>query len=416
VQVPTKDGEITVREPTRVGPATLLLIGSAWFGIQFFWAFNGGSMPLFLADFVDSKFEISLVLSLAGLMGLIVPPIVGYLSDRTSQRFGRRRPYIFLGTLGIMVCVLTLPRAGGFGTIALLAGVMYAFARIAEAPYLSLVPDLTSPEQRGTASGVMNLCGSMGSIALFAASAVVWDRNPTAVFVMVALVCFGFALVTLAFVREPEVSPDAPREPMTLLAHLASLREGSSAVRWIIAQWFWWVGFMMVVSFAILFAVEELQVSEGRAFLVLLVFPIVATLLMVPMGILGDRRERKRMLSQLIVLSAASTMAIALAQNLTHAVILLGLAAVPFAGIMVVGYAFFLDLIPQKRTAEFLGLGVVSVAAAQLLGPLIAGTLIDSFGYRAVFPTAGALGLVTCLLLQFIKPPPRIEADAGPSS
>jgi MFS family permease len=293
---------------------------------------------------------------------------------------------------------------------------MYAFARVAEAPYLSLVPDLTSPEQRGTASGVMNLCGSMGSIALFAASAVVWDRNPTAVFVMVALVCFGFALVTLAFVREPGVSPDAPREPMTLLAHLASLREGSSAVRWIIAQWFWWVGFMMVVSFAILFAVEELQVSEGRAFLVLLVFPIVATLLMVPMGILGDRRERKRMLSQLIVLSAASTMAIALAQNLMHAVILLGLAAVPFAGIMVVGYAFFLDLIPQKRTAEFLGLGVVSVAAAQLLGPLIAGTLIDSFGYRAVFPTAGALGLVTCLLLQFIKPPPRIEADAGPSS
>jgi MFS family permease len=385
----------------------MLLIGSAWFGIQFFWAFNGGSMPLFLADFVDSKFKISLVLSLAGLMGLIVPPIVGHLSDRTSARFGRRKPYIFVGTFGIMVCVLCLARAGGFATIAVLSGLMYAFARTAEAPYLSLVPDLTPAEQRGTASGVMNLCGSLGSIGLFAVSAVVWDRNPTAVFVMVALVCFGFAGVTLLFVREPEVSLDAPREPMKLLAYLASLREGSNAVRWIIAQWFWWVGFMMVVSFAILFAVDELHVSEGRAFLVLLAFPIVATLLMIPMGMLGDRRERKRTLSQLILVSAASTMAIALAQNLTHAVILLGLAAVPFAGIMVVGYAFILDLIPQRRTAEFLGLGVVSVAAAQLLGPLLAGKLIDSFGYRVVFPIAGALGLVTCVLLQFIKPPPK---------
>jgi predicted MFS family arabinose efflux permease len=46
-------------------------------------------MPLFLRNFTKSKFTISLVLSLAGVAGCIVPPIVGYLSDRSLTRFGR---------------------------------------------------------------------------------------------------------------------------------------------------------------------------------------------------------------------------------------------------------------------------------------------------------------------------------------
>ncbi|MBI4830962.1 MAG: MFS transporter [Candidatus Lindowbacteria bacterium] len=93
----------------KIGAAQMLLLGLGWFGMLFFWGFYSGAMPLFLANFTDSKFQISLVLSLAGFSGSVVPPIVGYLSDRATTRFGRRTPYVFFGILGTALCVAALP-------------------------------------------------------------------------------------------------------------------------------------------------------------------------------------------------------------------------------------------------------------------------------------------------------------------
>ena len=61
-----------------ITPTKMILIGVGWFGFQFFWAFHSGPLPLFLRDFTDSKFNISLVISLAGLAGCIMPPLAGY--------------------------------------------------------------------------------------------------------------------------------------------------------------------------------------------------------------------------------------------------------------------------------------------------------------------------------------------------
>ena len=132
----------------------MITLGIGWFGAQVFWAFHAGTMPLFLKDFTDSKFTISLVLSLAGVSGLIIPPTVGYLSDRASTRWGRRGPYILAGALGVMTCVLILHRVGTFGLVALLSGFMYVLFRTAETTFLALLPDITPSEQRSTATGV----------------------------------------------------------------------------------------------------------------------------------------------------------------------------------------------------------------------------------------------------------------------
>jgi len=68
---------------------TMLVLGAGWFGSNFFWGFYSGSMPLFLNRFGESKFMISVVLSLAGVASCTVPPIVGY--HRRSAHVARRR-------------------------------------------------------------------------------------------------------------------------------------------------------------------------------------------------------------------------------------------------------------------------------------------------------------------------------------
>jgi maltose/moltooligosaccharide transporter len=391
----------------RVTPATMIILGAGWFGFQVFWGFHGGPMPLYLRTFTDSKFEISLVLSLAGVTGCVVPSVVGYLSDRSATRFGRRRPYILLGFLGVFLCLLGLPHVPALGSAALVSGLMYFALRFAETPFLSLLPDLTPPQQRSTASGVMNLLGSVGLIACFAMSFAIWDDHPIAVFRLAAAISFGAVLLSIALIREPEAAREPSPKTANLLGYLRSVAVESDALRFFAAQFFWWLGFWMISTFATLFAVEELKVAEGSSFLVLLPFTVVSTLFVLPLGMLGDRYGRKGILSCAVALWAATAISIGLSQTLTQAIITVAISAIPFACVMGVGYAYMLDLVPQERTAEFVGLSVISIAVAQILGPAAGGALIDQFGYRSMFPVAAVLMLAGLAILQLVSPRPR---------
>jgi len=408
--------EPPLSRPARITPAKMLVLGIGWLGVQFFWGFHTASMPLFLNGIADSKFQISIVLSLAGVAGCIMPPIAGYFSDRASGRFGRRKPYIFFGFLGVLLCLFLLPLRSAFTTVAIISGAMYFCLRVAETPYLSLLPDITPPEQRGTVSGAMNLVGSIGLISYFVIGSKVWEHNPANAFYMVALVSFGAVLFTISMIREP----DAPQENTAAvvggkgpLQYLKSIAEETSAMRLFIAQFFWWLGFWIVTSFVVLFVVEELKATEAQSFYVLAVFSIVSTLFVLPLGMLGDRFGRKGLLSIMIAMWGVSEIAVGLSQNLTQALWLVGFTAIPFAAIMGVGLAYLLDLIPPDRTAEFVGFSVISVAAAQVVGPLVGGILIDTLGYRSIFPVTAAFMFVGLILLQFVKPRVQPKAAAG---
>ena len=128
---------------------------------------------------------------------------------------------------------------------------------------------------------------------------------------------------------------------------------------------------------------------------------------------LGDKVSRKGLLSVMIGLWGISYIVVGLAQNLTQVLWLVGFTAVPFAAIMGVGLAYLLDLIPPERTAEFMGFSVISIAAAQVIGPLIGGVVVDSFGFRALFPVTAVFMWVGLILLQFVHPRKQSEPVAA---
>jgi Na+/melibiose symporter-like transporter len=171
---------------------------------QFFWAFHSATIPLFLNNFTNSKFMISLILGLPGLAGCIIPPIAGYLSDNNFSRFGRRGPYILFGILFAVLCILALPFRSSFVVVTLIAAVMYFSLRFAETPYRALLPDVTPPEQRSTASGTMNLLGSLGMIIYFFIASQIWDFHPKAVFMSVAFTLLIFVFIAVFLIREPK--------------------------------------------------------------------------------------------------------------------------------------------------------------------------------------------------------------------
>ncbi|MBI4831699.1 MAG: MFS transporter [Candidatus Lindowbacteria bacterium] len=304
-------------KPSRVSGAQMVILGAGWFGTQFFWGFHTGSMPLFLENFTDLKFMISLVLSIAGITGCIVPPVVGYLSDRSKTRFGRRRPYIMGGMLGVFLCALLLPHAGTFAVVAIISGLMYFFIGFAQAPYLSLLPDVTPVHQRSTASGVMYLMGGIG---------------------------------------------------------LASY---------------------------------ELNLAEGKSLLIMMAFSLTATASMLPLGMLGDRLGRKGILSCMLGFWVVGLIFVCFSNSQAAVLVTVVLTGIPFAAVMGIGYAYTLDIIPQERIAEYLGLSSISICIPQIFGPMIGGKLIDTVGYRSIFIFAALFMVGGFIILQFTKPRQR---------
>ncbi len=388
----------------KIAPLTMALLGMGWFGTHFFWAFYGGSMQLFLNDFTDSKFNISLVLSLAGIANCIVPPVVGYISDRTHTRFGRRKPYVLGGMLGVFLCVASLPHMLTIKAVAVVSAALYVLMSLAETPLVSLLPDITPPRQRSTVSGVVHLLGSFGLIAFFLIGSRIWDEHRAAVFYMVAFVSFGAVLIPLFCIKEPVVSPNEVAAKTNPLEYLKGVAKETNVMKFFAAQFSWWLGFYMVSSFLTLFVVEELNVSEGDSLLVPMALTIVSTIFVLPLGIMGDRFGRKALLLIMVAFWAVAGLFIGFSQSLAHAIITVGVTGIPFAGVLAIAYAYLLDLIPAERTAEFVGFSFISLSAPMIFGPMLAGTLIDTLGYRWVYPGAAVFMFLGFIFLRMTEP------------
>jgi len=236
---------------TRVSRGTMIAISVFWFAINLHWAAVGvllvpsqvvglllrvapGATLADRAAWANAHEGLALAIVVApGLfVALISNPLFGLLSDRTGGRFGRRRPYVLLGTL-VNLAGLALMAFGplafvtqGIGNplapslLCLMGGLMLTQLsnNAAAAPFHALLPDIVPAAQRGTASGVMGLAFMFGTIAgslvglifhfnsqqLFsgAQSFTSYWGNIIAAYGFVAAVCLIMALVTVFAVRE----------------------------------------------------------------------------------------------------------------------------------------------------------------------------------------------------------------------
>jgi MFS-type transporter involved in bile tolerance (Atg22 family) len=311
-------------------------------------------------------------------------------------------------------CMMSLPHLPTLCIIAMISAFTYFSIDFAMAPYWSLLPDTTPVDQRATASGVMNLLGGIGVIAYFLVGSRIWDANSTIVFYIVAVVSLGSVLTTVAVVREPELQPLAPTvRTFNPFAYLQSVMRETNVMRFLGAQSLWWLGFWTIQPFLTLFVVERLGATEGTSLFVPMAAGVVSTIVVVPLGMLGDRHSRKRILSCAVAFWVAAEISIGFSQNIMHAVLSVGSIGFPIAAVMAIGYAHMLDLVPAKRTAEFVGLHILSMAAPQIFGPMIGGKLIDTYGYRSMFPTAALFTISALIVLQFVHPRRHIGEESS---
>ena len=133
-------------------------------GIQFGFALQGGFMSRIFQTLGASKEEIPLLWIAAPLTGLIVQPIIGYLSDRTwHPRWGRRRPYFLLGAILASLTLFFVPHSPMLWVAAGCLWVLDASINISMEPFRALVADKLPEEQRSYGFIVQTLIIGIGT-------------------------------------------------------------------------------------------------------------------------------------------------------------------------------------------------------------------------------------------------------------
>ena len=150
-------------------------ISFGFFGVQIAYSLQSANISRIFATLGADPHSLSFFLILPPLMGMIVQPLVGKYSDRTWCRFGRRIPYLFLGSLIAIAVMCLLPNAGNFsftftgamifGLIALM--LLDTSINMAMQPFKMLVGDMVSEEQKSKAYSIQSFLVNAGGLVGF---------------------------------------------------------------------------------------------------------------------------------------------------------------------------------------------------------------------------------------------------------
>ena len=353
--------------------------------------------------------NLAIVATIGGFAAMIAQPIAGQVSDRTRSRFGRRAPWIVLGTLAGALALVGLAFAGSLvGVIIawILVQVCYNFV---QGPLSAVMPDRVPRKRRGTfaaLSGIGLMVGVLGGSIVGA----LFYNSITAGYIIFAV----FALVVLAlFVT---FNPDYPStelkpEPFDLREFLGTF--WVNPVRY--PDFFWaftgrlllYTGYFAVTGYQLFlltdyFGVEHPEQAIPLLGLLGLIGILISTVISGP---LSDKVGRRKP----FVFASAAVVSLAFLlpwmwQDLNAWMIMTFVAGFGFGMFQAVDTALMSEVLPSAKSFAK-DLGVVNIAATlpQTLAPGVAGAIVLTFGYEGLFPVAIVLGILGALAVWPIK-------------
>lgn len=143
-----------------------------FFGVQIAYALQNANISRIFSTLGADPHNLSYFWILPPLAGIIIQPIIGAASDKTWTRFGRRIPYLFIGSLISIIVMCLLPNAGSFG-MAVGAAMMFGVfslmfldtgVNMAMQPFKMLVGDMVNEKQKSLAYSIQSFLCNAGSL------------------------------------------------------------------------------------------------------------------------------------------------------------------------------------------------------------------------------------------------------------
>jgi len=380
-------------------------------------------LPLRLLDFV-AEAEKNTYLGLLTCVGLIlamaVQPVAGAISDRSGFSWGRRRPYILLGTMLVILLLPGVSLAGSYIAIFIIYCLLQISSNTAQGPYQAFIPELVPGGRRGLASGVKTLLEILGGVTLLYPIAFFMDRYSSGEGVSwlwlalgaLGIILLGVMLATILMVKE-RPGTGGSRLPLLVTLYKSfkiNIRTDRDFIWFLVSRLLVLMAFATLQTFALYFLRDG--VTSPATAMAQFSIVIVACMLAVvyPAGRLSDRVGRRPIAVTSGLLGALGVGLIFVFQhNFTFIIFCGGLVGISVGAFMGSNWALATDLVAKGEEARYLGLTNLATAGGAALARLI-GPVIDFFnayspglGYSVMLLACFIYFIVGSLLLLKIK-------------
>ncbi len=409
-------------ETAHLGHAQMFALSAMWFALSVLW---GSLLTLIIPIQVEDMLRrsgltaaqveeqkagiLGLVVAAGAIVALVIPPIVGSLSDRSTHRLGRRRPYVIGGVAVTLVGLLGMIAPNNLLIYSAAYLLMQAGSNAAVAAYQGVIPDLVPKAQRGHASGwlgMMSILGNivgllLGSVGLSRAHAddLLTFGQQAGVYSVIIAILIVFLAITYFGVREtPLAQSPAPQTFVQMIKALwISPREHPDFA------WVWLTRFLVVmgfntVQFFLLYFLQDVvgigrDEISGYAALMYLGLLISAAVASIIGGRVSDRRGRKPLIylaGALMTLTAIAFIGYIALHNLPlPGPFLAAFNTVFYCGIgfgigygiyQAVDWALGTDVLPNgdDNAAKDLGVWHIALVLPQSLATVLAGALLSA--------------------------------------
>jgi MFS family permease len=362
-------------------------------------------LPLLLAEHVGSATMIGAVVAMEGFFAMLVPYIVGALSDRVgadaARRFGRRNLFLLAAAPVMAAALVMAPFMDGFWPRAGAAALFFAALHAYMTPLRALVVDSVPEERRGRVQGVLGAFhsgglayGLVGGGLLFA----LWEPLPF-------LVAAGLVLLTtgVTFFATPDSSHEHEEaEPEAEAEFWRELARNRGARWFLLANALWAGAVDGLRPYIFLFATVVLGITVSGASGIIGALLVGVGIGSVLVGRLGDRYGKARVLGFCAALTGVVMALGVFVRDVGFAIAFLVPAGLGAAALIALPYPVFARLIGEEAVGRATGVFTVSVGAARLVAPLLVGAAIDlgagifpdEEGYPMMWPVVGGLALL----------------------
>ena len=388
-------------------------ISMGFFGVQIAYALQSANISRIFATLGADPHTLSYFWILPPLMGILVQPIVGHLSDNHWTRLGRRKPYLLIGALIAVIIMVLLPNSGSFGlsvSSAMLFGVVMLIMldtsiNMAMQPFKMMVGDMVNDKQKSKAYSIQSLLCNAGSLMgyLFPFIFAMWGISniadqgvvPNSViysFYIGALILIVCSLYTFIKVKE---TPPTEAELLALKQNkggdgLIKLLRNAPKVFWTVGlvQLFSWVAFMYMWTYTngaiadTVWGVTDVKSADyqtaGNWVGILFAVQAVGSILWAM--VLPMFKSKKVAYSLSLILGGVgfiSTLYIHDQYLLFASYLLIGCA---WAAMLAMPFVLLTNALSKRNMGTYLGLFNSTICIPQILAAIIGGKLLSLLG------------------------------------
>jgi MFS family permease len=397
-------------------------VGLAFLSICAFWELYDGIVPKMLANtFGMGETATGIVMALDNILALFLLPLFGTFSDKVDTRFGKRTPFIVVGTLAASVFILLMPIAEHQKSLVLFLvalGIVLLAMGSYRSPAVALMPDLTPKPLRSKANAIINLMGTLGGAYALIMIRTLYKEDGSSnlpVFLaVVALMLLAVVLLIITIREKKLTSRHAKEEAEEKSEEGSKVNQGLSnkmpadvkkSFIFIMSSIFlWFVAYNAVKTAFSRYAEKVWGFQDGEFADPLMIAIIAALISYIPIGIISSKIGRKKTIIGGIILMTASYVCGFMFTEYSFLInVAFSFTGIGWAAINVNSYPMVVEMSKGADIGKYTGLYYTFSMSAQTITPILSGFLLENISYRILFPYAILFSLASLCTMLMVK-------------